>query len=153
MDTVDYRFRTIESAGSVQLTDHSVVAHIRHRGSHWSHEIPYPMLYPYPLRVTSIPAVFWMCLLIGTAGLAGGLWGIVDNLGTNMTSLYGGLLALGGAALIGFGLRNRREEWLVYSSVLQGHSVRFCRNGPCADSFDSFTEQLTSRIRSARKSE
>ena len=150
MSKMEYRFKTIDSYGSILLTEKSVISKMHHCGSVWERETPLDRTLPYPTRSTCITKLFWWCILIGFAGLVCGLWGTIDNVGTNMTMQWALILATAGLALILFAVRNRTETWICFPIELDGHYVSYCKNGPDVINFDSFTEQLTSQIRMAR---
>ncbi len=150
MSNMEYRFRTIDSYGSILLTEKSVISKMHHCGSVWERETPLDRIQPYATRSTRITKLFWWCLLMGSSGLICGLWGQIDNEGTNMTRPWAFILAAGGLGLVLFAIKNRSETWTWFPSDLDGHFVSYCKSGPDATRFDSFTEQLISQIRTAR---
>ena len=152
MEIVKYRFRTVETSGFVHLTAHSMVTNLRYRGTETNRETPYAMILPFPTKVITIPSVFWFCSLIGIAVAAGGIWGLVDNVGTNMSMGWAAALVLGGLAMIIFAIRNRKEEWISFPSLLDGDCIWFYKNGPDSELFESFVGELLARVKSARES-
>lgn len=108
---------------------------------------------PYPTRTTHITTFFWMSLFTGLAGLAGGVWGILDNAGTNMTMVCAIPLAVAGLVMIAFAFRHRTETWIWFPVCLDGHTLRYSRCGPEPESFDSFTGDLIGRIKIAQRNQ
>ena len=143
---IEHRFRTAETSGTVRLLEDRVETTVRRNLSRWTYEIPYRRLDPYPLRMWTTSTSFWVCLGVGALGVGGAASELVGAEGRHMPPWMPPVVLLGAIGLLWFAFIHRREEWVIFSSASDTR-VRYCRNGPDADSISQFTDSLIAEIK------
>ena len=145
-----YHYRTIATSGSVEVTGTVVKCSHRHRGGAFEQQTPLSDVLPHRTQSTFLTTTFWACFFVGVAGFVCGVWGVLDNAGTNMTMSWALPLSFAGIAMIIFSWRCRTETWVWYPTRIEGHRIQFCKNGPDVASFESFCKDFEHKVETSR---
>jgi len=150
IETIKYRFRTLECSGTVELAESVVKLEMRHGGTRWVTETPYTAIALHPTTVTCIPRLCWIALFFGAAAILAGVFWIIDGSPDYPGLMASIVLVTGGLGMLGVAMVYRREEWLLFPTELRDHRVQICRTGPDSDRFAAFVQELHDRVTAAR---
>lgn len=147
-----FKFRTVESVGSIHLLDTEVESEIRSGLTRWTYRVPYADLSPHVMLIWSTPRVCWLCLVFGTLGVWGTAYDWFGIEGRHLP-FWAHPIFLGFAILLFWiAFLSRREEWAVFANR-EGNQVRYAKNGPNEKQFSEFTAALAERIKASRARE
>ncbi|MEZ6059455.1 MAG: hypothetical protein R3C19_03740 [Planctomycetaceae bacterium] len=149
METIRYRFRTLECSGTVELTESAVKFEMRHGGTRWVTETPYTAIALHPTTMTCIPRLCWIILFFGAAAILAGVFWIIDGSPDYPELMASIVLVTGGLGMLGVAIVYRREEWLLFPTELRDHRVLICRTRPDSDRFVPFVQELKDRVTAA----
>ena len=148
--TIEYRFRSIDSSGQVQLKERTVFCKVTVPRGSWEHEIPLDIVAPFPTRFASTPGVVLLLLGIALFAMLFGILSLVDremdmmNAPTAMATIIVSLL------LILYAWRNRHVVWIVFPTNCQNYHIQFCNRGPDAANCEQFVNTIVERVKRAR---
>ena len=149
-DLSDYRFRSSDTTGSIQITDGYVNSTVHRTFTKWTYPTPLAAIDPHPIRSWTTPYAFWVCFAVSACGIFGVVSDFAFSDEPTMAAWGAMTLMIASIGLLMFAFTFRREEWIAFPTSIDGHWVRYCRNGPDRDRFDSFTSGFVELIRNSK---
>ena len=146
-DPITFRFRSIDTTGTIRLLNEMVETTAQRSGTRWSYETPYSTLRPHPISKWTTSSSLWVVLVVGALGVCGAISSFIEDV-AHIPQWAAVLVFIASIFLLWYGYIHRREEWITFPADIDSLDVCFCRNGPDADSFTEFTGILLDRIRS-----
>lgn len=146
---LEYRFRSSTQSGSVVIDGDSVHSTVRYGFSRFTYTTPLSSVHPHPMKSFSTPTDIWF-LFVFSLGVTGAL--IYDAISETpeMSIVLRVPIIAACSGLFCYAWAHRREEWVIFSTMIEGHWIRYCRSGRDRARFDAFTDQLKELIVASR---
>ena len=142
---LEYRFRSCTHSGSVVIDGGSVHSEFRHGSTRFTYTTPLSSVHPHPMRSFSTPRDIWF-LFAFSLGVSGVLLYDAISETPEMSMVLRAPIIAACSGVFCYAWTHRREEWVMFSTMIEGHWIRYCRSGQDRRRFDAFTDQLTTLI-------
>ena len=140
-----YRFRSCSNHGTVIVEGDCIQTTVRHGFSRFTFSTPISAVHPYPIRSWSTPSDIWFLFAFSLFVLCGVLYDQLSD-PPEMPLALAIAISLACLGIFAYAWSRRREEWVCFSTAIDGHWIRFCRGGRDRHHFDDFTDMLTARV-------
>lgn len=146
-----YRFAAFAARGTITFQSDRVHIRMRTHLGWWEQSMALNDLKPNFGTLSTTPQIFlWVCILpliLTWMGVYGVIWGI-PAIPQRVLSVS---LVIAGVALTWNLVRNRKTDWIIFTTIRDGGHVCYTRQGPDTVDCDQFTERLVHAISLARQ--
>jgi hypothetical protein len=148
--TLEYHFRSNAHSGSVTIDGGIVHSSVRQGFSRFTYPTPLSKVHPHPIKSWSTPTDIWF-LFAFSLGVTGMLLYDAVSASPEMSTILRVPMIAACVGIFCYACKHRREEWVIFSTMIEGHWVRYCRSGRDRLRFDRFTDELTGLIHEAQR--